>query len=490
MKKVFTLFLATIAIATFAQTTPKGNLETDKAALLEMYAALNGPNWIKKINNVDVSFNWSAETDILDFIGATVFSINGVDRVTDLDLSKITNLEGKIPAAIGKLDELHKIDFGGNLYLTGPIPDEFYNLTALVTIRIDNTSISGSISNKIGQLTKLVTLRMPQNAFLTGGIPDGIGACTLLDYVRIADNPRMSGTISSEIGKCKALTVFQCERSDLTGPLPEGFATMPNLKYLNLNYNRFTSAPNFSAVGARFPSTVAEFHQNLIPFGDLLPMKGFTRAIPAKADYYYFRFIEQKSGLKLKKDSIMVKIGDPLVIDIDALLPNHGGVSFKWFYNNTLIGSDKKMNLIMSEGTIGNYFCEITTDQDILNSGICPMCKWQDADATINPRPAAMATNRTAALKVLVSDGTGLTKNAFEQNIKVVNNSTPGSFNIYVENANLIGAKFNVLNLNGQVIQSGTINSQVQQVDIKASKGIYLFQFIMDGKYAAIKVTI
>ena len=144
----------------------------------------------------------------------------------------------------------------------------------------------------------------------------------------------------------------------------------------------------------------------------------------------------------------------------------------------------------MSNATVGDYNCEITTDQDIINSGICPMCKWQNAENTINPRPAITAINKTAKLKVLVSDGTGLAKNIFEQNIKIVNNSTPGSFNIYVENANLMGAKFNVLNLNGQVIQSGTINANVQQVDINAPKGIYLFQFFMEGKYAGIKVII
>lgn len=490
MRKIFTIVLASIVIATFAQTAPKGNLETDKAALLEIYAALNGPNWVKNVSGIDVSFNWSAETDILDFIGVTVFNIDGVDRVTDLDLSKVTNLEGTIPAAIGKLDELHKINLGGNLYLTGPIPDEFYNLTALESIRIDNTSISGTISNKIGQLINLTSIFMEKNSFLTGGLPDGIGGCTLLTYVRIADNPRMSGTISNEIGKCTAITVFQCERSNFSGPIPAAFATMPNLKYLNVNLNRFTGAPNFAAVGARFPSVMAEFHQNLIPFGDLLPMKGFTRSIPAKADYYYYRFIDQKSGLKLTKDTLRVKIDDPLVIDIDALLPNHGGVSFKWFYNDVLIGTDKKLNLTMSNATVGDYNCEITTDQDILNSGICPMCKWQEAENTINPRPAAAAINKTAKLKVLVSDGTGLTRNIFDQNIKIVNNSTPGSFNIYVENANIIGAKFNILNLNGQVIQSGAINGKVQQVDIKAPKGIYLFQFFMEGKYTAIKVII
>jgi hypothetical protein len=490
MRKIFTIFLATIAIATFAQTPPKGNLDTDKAALLEMYAALNGPNWIKTISGVDLPFNWSAETDILDFIGVTVFNINGVDRVTDLDLSKITNLEGSIPAAIGKLDELHKFDIGNNLYLTGSIPDEFYNLSALVSIGMGSTSISGSISTKIGQLTNLNTIFMEKNPYLTGGIPDGIGKCTKLTYIRLADNRRMTGTISNEIGKCTILGALQCERSNFTGPIPVGLTTLPKLQYLNLNDNYFTSAPNFAAAGARFPSAMAEFHYNLIPFGDLLPMKDFTRAIDAKSTYYYFRFIEQRSGLKLIKDTLKVRIGDPLVIDIDALLPNHGGVSFKWFYNNVVIGTGKKLNLTMSNATVGDYNCEITTDQDILNSGICPMCTWQNADNTINPRGASAATNTTAKLKVLVDNGTGLTKNTFEQNIRVVNNSTPGSFNIYVENSSIMGAKFNVLNLNGQVIQSGAINGNVQQVDINAPKGIYLFQFFMEGKYAAIKVII
>ncbi|MDP4277659.1 MAG: hypothetical protein Q8914_08500, partial [Bacteroidota bacterium] len=405
MKKFFTLILAFVAISAFAETTPKGTLETDKAALLEIYTALNGASWSKTVDGTEVTFNWNAETDIVDFIGVTIGTINGIDRVTELDLSNVNNLEGEIPAAIGKLDGLKSINLDGNLYLSGSIPDEFYDMMSLESIHMANTSLSGTISNKIGRLTNLKTIFMEKNSFMTGGLPDSIGLCTKLDYVRIADCPRMTGTISSQIGNCTALTVFQCERSNFSGPIPEGIATLPNLKYLNMNYNNFTTAPNFAATGARFPSVMAELHQNLIPFGYLLPLKNYTRSLTETGNTWYYRFIDQKAGLILTKDTIKVKIGDPLVLTLDELLPNNGGISFRWFFNDNNISSDKNVNLTMSNATAGSYYCEITTDQDIRSSGVCPLCGWQDAENTINPRPAYMATNTTAKLIVQVDNG-------------------------------------------------------------------------------------
>lgn len=492
MKKKFTLLVAIAIAIVFAKaTTPIGTLETDKATLLQLYDSLSGSAWLKTVDGVDVPFNWSKDADIQDFAGVTIGSIEGVDRVTELALGGITNLEGKIPAIIGKLDGLQSINLENNLYLTGAIPDEFYDMISLKYIRIANTSISGKISNKIGQLTDLRSIFMDKNSFMEGGIPDGIGLCTKLDYIRVADCPRMTGVISPEIGKCTALTVLQCERSGFTGALPDGIATLPNLKYLNANYNFFTSCPNFAAEGARFPSVMAELHQNLIPFGYLLPMKGYTRSLTAKGDTWYYRFIDQKPGLILTTDTLKVKIGASLVLDIDELLPNNGGDNFKWYYNNALISSEKKLTLTMSNGTIGDYYCEISTDPDILYSGVCPVCGWQDADNTINPRPEAMAINTTQTLKVLVNDGTGVKDNFADKNITIINNPQHGSFNLIIGDDKLIGEPYRVIDLNGKVIKSGTIDVMFQEVSIaNVPNGIYMFQFYSNNNYAGKKVII
>jgi hypothetical protein len=490
MKKIFTLLLAMVSLALSAQTTPVGTLATDKAALLQIYAGLNGSQWSKTVEGVDVPFNWSEQTAIEDFVGVTIGTVNNVDRVTELSLAGINNLEGKIPVAFGQLDGLQSLTLENNLYLTGNIPDEFYGMISMKYLRLANTSITGTISNKIGRWSNLRSIFMEKNSFLEGGLPDSIGLCLKLDYIRIADNIRMTGTISPEIGKCTALTVLQCERSAFTGPIPAGLATLPNMKYLNMNYNYFTSCPNFAAEGSRFPSVMAELHQNLIPFGDLLPMKGYTRSLTAKGDTWYYRFVDQKPGLHLSKDTLKVKVGQPLVIDIDALLPNHGGVTFRWFFNDNLLSTDKKLNLTMSSTTVGSYYCEITTDQDILSSGVCPLCGWQDGENTINPRPTAMATNTTAKLKVLVDNGTGVKNLTNADGIQVIQASQKGLFRMLCGNSDLMGTAYRVLDIRGKVVRTGIVNEEVQGVQLQVPDGIYLFQFLQKGGTTSKKVLV
>lgn len=491
MKRIFTFFILTnLAMAMFAQTPSglKGTLDSDKEALLEIYSALNGPNWTKTIEGVDISFNWSAETDILDFVGVTVGTMEGVDRVTEIDLSSVNELEGNIPVAFGKLDGLSFIDLSSNLYLTGPIPDEFYDMISLKTLRMANTSISGTISDKIGQITQLKTIFMEKNTFMTGGIPDGIGKCVKLDYIRVADNIRMTGKISDEITKCTALTVLQCERSNFSGKIPAGLATMANLKYLNMNYNNFTSSPDFAAPGARFPSTMMEIHQNYIPFGDLLPMKNYTRN--SAKDCWYYRFIDQKPGTPLTEDTLKVKLNAPLVIDIDVLQPNNGGVSFRWFFNDAVISTSKVLNLTMSDITVGNYYCEITTDLDILNSGVCPACQWQDSEATINPRPAFMATNTTAKLVVIADLTTGINSDNLNKGLSIIKDSERGSFTLMISDESIFGNAYHVIDINGRVLQTGKVQSNMQKLELNTPNGIYFFQYGSEGKKAVKKLII
>ncbi|MDP4278716.1 MAG: T9SS type A sorting domain-containing protein, partial [Bacteroidota bacterium] len=125
-----------------------------------------------------------------------------------------------------------------------------------------------------------------------------------------------------------------------------------------------------------------------------------------------------------------------------------------------------------------------------LSSGVCPLCGWQDAENTINPRPAYMATNTTAKLIVQVDNGSAIAKNNIESAITIMNNSAHGSFKLITGNDQLMGAAFRVIDINGKTVKTGFIKAEVQDVTVDAPNGIYLFQFLGEGSYAGKKVLI
>ena len=119
-------------------TESDSGMETDnRAALMALYNATDGPNWAAKSN-------WGSDSPLSQWHGV---SADSSGRVVRIDLR-----ENK---------------------LSGPIPPELGGLDSLRTLHLANNQLSGSIPAELGGLDSLQRLRLSGNQ-LSGCIPDGL----------------------------------------------------------------------------------------------------------------------------------------------------------------------------------------------------------------------------------------------------------------------------------------------------------------------------
>ena len=199
-----------ITLYLFGPPTPTATTtaETDRAALIALYNATDGPNWNK-------STNWLSDMPLTTWYG--VATHNG--RVVWLDLGVMFGERGE--------------PLGSN-NLSGTIPAEIGNLTNLKVLRLQDNDLSGPIPAEIGNLTNLEQLQL-QNNSLSGTIPPEIGNLTNLEHLYLYKND-LTGSIPAEIGDLAGLVRLSLFHNDLeAGPIPVEFHKLVNLEALTLD---------------------------------------------------------------------------------------------------------------------------------------------------------------------------------------------------------------------------------------------------------------
>ncbi|WP_158594718.1 Ig-like domain-containing protein [Ulvibacterium marinum] len=206
-----------------------GVSETEKQALLDLYAATDGDNWT---NTLAGDRPWDSNTPVCDWFGVTVED----RKVTALRLFN-NNLTGSIPTSIGNLSFIKTLLFFTNS-LSGNIPNEIGGLTNLTTLSLYTNQLSGVIPSTLGNLTNLKTLYLYANN-LTGSIPSEIWNLSSLTNFNVGTN-NLSGTIPSEIGNLISLEEFRGNRNQFVGNIPSEFGNLLSLKSLELSQNQLT----------------------------------------------------------------------------------------------------------------------------------------------------------------------------------------------------------------------------------------------------------
>ena len=114
------------------------------------------------------ALNWSQNVVIATWDGVSLSSPS--NRVGGLFLADL-GLTGTIPAGLGDLDGLTRLELDGN-QLTGTIPAALGNLGNLRYLYLDNNRLTGQIPSQIGNLAELRVLYLGNNQ-LEGPLPQG-----------------------------------------------------------------------------------------------------------------------------------------------------------------------------------------------------------------------------------------------------------------------------------------------------------------------------
>ena len=200
--------------------------DSDRAALIALYDATGGANWTNRTN-------WRSNAPIGQWHGVTT---DDGGRVTQL-LLRENNLNGPIPAAVGNLTGLVRLDFQGN-QLSRSIPGSLGNLSNLEQLRLYDNQLSGSVPTWLGNLSNLQWLNLRTNGF-TGGIPAELGRLSNLTYLNLGAND-LTGTIPSDLGNLSNLQWLILHTNGFTDGIPAELGRLSNLTYLNLGANDLT----------------------------------------------------------------------------------------------------------------------------------------------------------------------------------------------------------------------------------------------------------
>ena len=255
----------------------------DRAALVALYNATDGPNWTN-------SANWLSDKPLGQWHGVTTKESG---RVTHLDLDD-NRLAGEIPAALDSLSALESLYLSGN-QLTGCVPavlrdvpnNDFselglpfcltdrdvlvalYNSTdgpnwknstnwltdkplnewhgvatdsrdRVTKLNLLSNQLVGEMPPELGNLSNLRFLYLNKNE-LSGTIPAELGNLSNLRELHLGGN-QLTGAIPAELGNLSNLVRLFLWPNQLSGTIPAELGNLSSLRFLNLGRNELTGA--------------------------------------------------------------------------------------------------------------------------------------------------------------------------------------------------------------------------------------------------------
>ena len=168
----------------------------DREPLVALFNATDGPNWSD-------NSTWVSGRS-LDVWYGLVTASDGSGRVIDVSLGE-NQLSGELPPELGNLTALKTLGLLDNR-LSGELPPELENLSNLKGLYFQDNQFSGAIPPEWGSLPSLKGLGLSGNQ-LSEQIPPELANLSNLKALDLAHN-RFSGEIPAELGNLPLLAVL------------------------------------------------------------------------------------------------------------------------------------------------------------------------------------------------------------------------------------------------------------------------------------------
>ena len=253
---------AAFLLLTSGNAYAQDSVESDRAVLVTLYNATDGPNWTDNTH-------WLSNEPLSEWRGV---GINDDGRVTELyldnneltgeipvELSQLSQLRwlylpdnqltGEIPVQLGQLTQLERLYLGDN-QLTGPIPSWLVNLTELRELSLWSNQLTGTIPPEVAPAQDRAALGVLYTA--TGGpnwtdntnwrrfnepLSEWHGVSTdeqgRVEELWLSANG-LNGTIGAELGVLTRLTGLYLNDNELTGTIPPELENLTQLQVFDI----------------------------------------------------------------------------------------------------------------------------------------------------------------------------------------------------------------------------------------------------------------
>lgn len=190
-----------------------------------------------KINTGTVKWNQVSNMD--SWQGVRTDIVNGERRVVYLDLHN-SQLTGKIPTELNELTALEYLDLSQN-----NLSDNIPNLSVISSLQIldlHDNKLSGTLSDNITKLKNLTYLSLGGNLFYSE-IPAGINTLSKLRVLDFSNQkkslsePGFSGNIPTSWSSLDKLQYLYLHKNTFTGTIPTFLTSLSGLVSLTLDDN-------------------------------------------------------------------------------------------------------------------------------------------------------------------------------------------------------------------------------------------------------------
>lgn len=271
-----------------------------------------------------IPVEFAALTLLQDLLVQNNFLTNPLPRTIWGTTALTTTADRKNDAQITStgLRSLTRLNISNN-QMSGEIPTEIVNATALQEFIASNNKLSGSLPSTLGALVNLRSFEVNNNA-LTGQIPPSVRDLRLMERFVLSRN-NLSGALPLELGQMVNLRVLALDSNGFSGAVPEAVTALARLQILRLQSNQITTIPNVSGIT---PLTVLAVENNRLQFETLEPN------VRSSATSFTFTYSPQDS-VGVARDTAAA-VGLPFALSSRLLSDNN---VHTWFKNGREVPS-------------------------------------------------------------------------------------------------------------------------------------------------------